>query len=395
MSRRIQPTLMDYVVIAINPALIIVLINSLVYFLLEMLYQGQYPERLHFCLSLFILGAVLIARISMEEGREHAAPFGIALAVVISLAMHQFVSYKGTSLDAVGWLINYGMIALAWWCAHKLTWDCTLVDETQDASGEGLLQTVGLEKQDTGDAATTKHEEPLKPKAGKKRDGRAESFPVGGAILPAFSVEKDRKSWWETFLERRRRPHAPGAWIIYFSLAALPIFGFGQAFIPESNVVSRRYTFVLLCVYVASALGLLMTTSFLGLRRYLRQRRLEMPPAMVATWLSTGAVLVIWLLFLTALLPRTNAEYSISALLAERGVALLQLARELKERNAALGKQRGNRILGVCSWQKRRQEEKPDDKHRAGRKPRGDHGRRHLKPPLSQIPPQSKKARSH
>ena len=71
MPRRIQPTLMDYVVIAINPALIIVLINSLVYFLLEMFYQGQYPERLHFCLSLFIFGAVLIARISMEEGREH------------------------------------------------------------------------------------------------------------------------------------------------------------------------------------------------------------------------------------------------------------------------------------------------------------------------------------
>ena len=48
MPRRIEPTLMDYVVIAVNPALIIVLINSLVYFLLEMFYQGQYPERLHF-----------------------------------------------------------------------------------------------------------------------------------------------------------------------------------------------------------------------------------------------------------------------------------------------------------------------------------------------------------
>src|SRR6478736_2103412 len=185
MSRRIQPTLMDYVVIAINPPLIIVLINSLIYFLLEMFYQGQYPERLHFCLSLFILGAVLIARISMEEGREHAAPFGIALAVVISLAMHQFVSYKGTSLDAVGWLINYAMIALAWWCAHKLTWDCTLVDETQDASGEGLLQTVGLEKQEAGNIRTTKHEEPSKPPAKKTPDRSADSFPAGGAILPA------------------------------------------------------------------------------------------------------------------------------------------------------------------------------------------------------------------
>lgn len=314
MPRRIQPTLMDYLVIAINPALIIVLIGSLVYFLLEMFYQGQYPERLHFCLSLFILGAVLIARISMEEGREHAAPFGIALAVVISLAMHQFVSYKGTSLDAVGWLINYAMIALAWWCAHKLTWDCTLVDETQDASGEGLLQTVGLEKQGAGDAEPPEQNEPLRQPARNERDRSANSFPAGGAIVPAPSVEKDRESWWATFLQRRRRPHAPGVWIVYFSLAALPIFGIGQAFIPTTNAASRRYTFVLLCVYIASALGLLLTTSFLGLRRYLRQRRLEMPPAMVATWLSTGAVLVICLLFLTALLPRTNAEYSISAL---------------------------------------------------------------------------------
>jgi hypothetical protein len=303
---------MDYVVIAINPALIIVLINSLVYFLLEMFYQGQYPERLHFCLSMFILGAVLIARISMEEGWEHAAPFGIALAVVISLAMYKFVSYKGTSLDAVGWLVNYGMIALAWWCAHRLTWDCTLVDETQDASGEGLLQTVGLEKQ-AGDEIATNQEQPKEP-AAKTRDRSANSFSATGAILPAPSIEKDRKSWWERFLERRRRPHAPGVWIVYFSLAALPIFGFGQAFIPVANAASRRYAFVLLLVYVAAALGLLLTTSFLGLRRYLRQRRLEMPPAMAAAWLSTGAVLVICLLFLTALLPRSNAEYSISAL---------------------------------------------------------------------------------
>src|SRR5258707_15758871 len=59
MSRRLQPTLIDYVVIAINPALIMVLIGSLIYFILEMCYQGQYPERLHFCLSMFILGAVL------------------------------------------------------------------------------------------------------------------------------------------------------------------------------------------------------------------------------------------------------------------------------------------------------------------------------------------------
>ena len=37
----------------------------------------------------------------------------------------------------------------------------------------------------------------------------------------------------------------------------------------------RRWAFQLLCVYVASGLGLLLTTSFLGLRRYLRRRGVE------------------------------------------------------------------------------------------------------------------------
>ena len=111
MSRRPKPELFDYMVIAINPALIMVLIGSLVYFLLEMFYQGQYPARLHFCLTAFIFAAVLVARISMEDGWEHAAPFGIALAVAISLAMHKFVSYEHTSVETVGWIVNYALIA--------------------------------------------------------------------------------------------------------------------------------------------------------------------------------------------------------------------------------------------------------------------------------------------
>src|SRR5262245_22442601 len=217
MPRRIQPTLMDYVVIAINPALIIVLINSLVYFLLEMFYQGQYPERLHFCLSMFILGAVLIARISMEEGWEHAAPFGIALAIAISLAMHRFVSYENTSVEALGWIINYALIALAWWCANKLTWDCTLIDETQDASGEGLLQTVGFEN--AGKNAKTTSDTPARDAAKspateaeskKKSNGRnknpAFDDDLGWSTKSAKHTEEE-KSWWQRFLDRRRRPH--------------------------------------------------------------------------------------------------------------------------------------------------------------------------------------------
>ncbi len=103
-------------------------------------------------------------------------------------------------------------------------------------------------------------------------------------------------------------------WVVYFSLAALPIFGIGQWLIPVADAAGRRQTFWLLCVYVASGLGLLLTTSFLGLRRYLRQRRIEMPALMANVWLSAGVAIILLLLVVAALLPRPSAEYAISQL---------------------------------------------------------------------------------
>ena len=319
MAQRLKATLLDYMVVAINPALIMLLIGSLVYFLLEMLYQGQYPERLHFCLTMFIFGAVLVARISMESGLERAAPFGIILALLMCVAMLRFVEYHGSNLEQVGWIINYALVALILWCAYKLTWDCTLIDDMQDASGEGLLQTARLDSTGAKPAVAKPTDAPSGnknelPNSTSRRAKKDRSEIPTTDILPLEQAPTKRLSWWQRFLERRRRPHAPGIWIVYFSLAALPIFGLGQVFIPVENAGSRRYAFGLLCVYVACGLGLLLTTSFLGLRRYLRQRRLEMPVAMAGTWLTTGAVLIVAILIFTALVPRPNAEYSISRL---------------------------------------------------------------------------------
>ena len=58
MARRLQKTLVDYLVIAISPALIITLVGSLVFFLLEVFYHGNFQLRLHYVFALFIIGAV-------------------------------------------------------------------------------------------------------------------------------------------------------------------------------------------------------------------------------------------------------------------------------------------------------------------------------------------------
>lgn len=292
MARRLHQTLADYVVIAISPALIMALVGSLVFFLLGVFYQGAFPERLYWVMACFVFAAVLISRISIAEGFERAAPFGAVLAVLVAIASNRFMEYQGGWIQHVGFLVNWGLIALTWWCAHRLTWDCTVIDDDQDASGEGLLQVAGLER----------------------TEGSAEAKAEQERRLEGTTSRNAPAGIWQRYVQHQRRPHAPGVWVVYFSLAALPLFGLGQWFIPESNVGGRRIAFWLLTVYVAAGIGLLLTTSFLGLRRYLRQRRIEMPTLMANLWLGTGAVIIVVLLVLTALLPRPSAEYAISEL---------------------------------------------------------------------------------
>jgi hypothetical protein len=81
--------------------------------------------------------------------------------------------------------------------------------------------------------------------------------------------------------------------------------------VPPENLDTRRYTFWLMVIYVGSGLGLLLTTCFLGLRRYLRQRQLQMPKTITGIWLTTGGLLILALLLIGALLPRPNAEYAL------------------------------------------------------------------------------------
>ncbi len=242
-KQRPDKTLADYLAIAVSPVLIMVLVGSLTFFLQGMLYQGQFDSRVKWILFWFVLGSVLIARIAIESGREHASIFTLGLGAVVSLAVFKFVPEKQLAV--------IGCLALIWWLTDKLTWDCTLIDETEDASGEGLLQVAGV-----GDQANLSD----------------------NAVEDAAAQKKRRPFWMRLLLnttERAGRPHAPGLWVVYFSLMALPVFGFGQAMIPRGQTAERGFAFQCLFCFVGAALGLLMLTSFLGLRRYLRQRGLQ------------------------------------------------------------------------------------------------------------------------
>jgi hypothetical protein len=283
MAKRLFMTTADYVTIALSPALIMTLVGSLVFFLIEVLYVGEYQARLMYVFALFVFAAVLVARISIESGTEYASLFALPLGLATFFVLLRFVEHP----SPFSWLINVGLMCVVWWSAHKLTWDCTLIDDDEDSSGEGLMQRIGV---DEGTSA---------------RDAPA----TDNELL----ADKDAAApWWRRILKPSKGKHTPGVWVLYFSIAALPLFGIGQHWVPAAEVGRRRYVFALLLVYVASALALLVTTSFLGLRRYLRQRHVEMPAPMAATWVAIGAVLIVIVMLLAALIPRPHAEYAIS-----------------------------------------------------------------------------------
>jgi hypothetical protein len=189
-------------------------------------------------------------------------------------------------------------MALIWWSAHKLTWDCTHVDDNRDASGRGLLAAAGLTETDSLSREPAASADDTRPNK-KRRNKRAPQS-------SAFSSWTTR--WWNHRERQKDKPHTPGVWVIYFALAALPLFAIGQSLIPPEDGDRRRATFLQMAVYVGSALGLLATTSLLGLRKYLRQRKAKMPGSLTAGWLGLGAVLIAVFLAIGAFLPRPYSE---------------------------------------------------------------------------------------
>ena len=261
----------DYLVVCISPVLIMLLVGSLSFFLIQVFFRGEAVGSVRWVMFWFVLAVVLVARIGIEQGTGQAAVYGLALAAATWLYLIRIHP---------AFILGMILLGVVWWCAHKLTWDCTLIDEDEDASGGGLLQTVGDRKKFA----------PLKKNAAKNYGSKSERN------------------------QPPPKPHPPGLWVVWFSLAALPLFGIGQMLLPSDDIAARHAGFEFLFVYVTAALGLLLTTSFLGLRRYLRQRYLPMPPMIAFGWIRFGVGVAVFVLVAALLLPRPGASDAWQAL---------------------------------------------------------------------------------
>jgi len=127
--------LVDHLIAAIIPALIMSMVGGLLFFLLDLWYEGPFLARLRWILFWFIFGIVLITRIGMRVGSEQAKGYGFALGGAVALVASTFAGFQPLLLAIMGFV---------WWATHKLTYDCTLEEQDQD-QGRGLLQETGLD----------------------------------------------------------------------------------------------------------------------------------------------------------------------------------------------------------------------------------------------------------
>ena len=286
MAKPYRNTLADYVVIGFSPVLLVGLLTCLVWFLLEMLYTGRSSVsagealwQLRYILFWFVMAVVLITRLSLTDSGTKAIIYGLILGLVVTFATLTFVKIPVDGpLGRLGLLVPPALLALTWVCAHWITKDCTHIseDEEDESANVGVMDQLQ-------DKRTAQIDDPLADTA-------------QGRWMADYQQERAKE----------RRKHAPGTLVVYFSLAALPLFGLGQAIIPRTDPDGRRYIFWLLVGYVGCGLGLLMTTTFLGLRRYMYLRKLRMPRTMTGTWLGLGAATVVLLLLVGAFLPRPD-----------------------------------------------------------------------------------------
>lgn len=244
------------------------------------LYQGGHPQRVSWTLLMFTLGAVGIARVAIEQDRTYSMGYAAILGIAAFIAMSRFADSP---------IFSVFILVVIAYLADVIVRDCTLIDEDADVSGQGLIDSGRL---------FVKHQ--IHADVDSTQDDTESPVAVSSS---------------------GRRVQQPGRTVMYLALGALPLFGIGQFFLRNTPDIWARAQ-ALLAFYLFASLSLLVTTSFLGLRRYLRQRRVDMPKDVSVAWLAGGLgmiALVLGIAFIAPMPGTALATFELPALIDSPG----------------------------------------------------------------------------
>ncbi|GAB4130185.1 DUF4129 domain-containing protein [Thermopirellula anaerolimosa] len=274
-------TAVDFFARLVNPVLVMMMVGSLAFLLQESFYRGDFPMRLRWVSGLFVFAAVLIAWITIEMGRVRAGLYLSPLLILGVVALDRFVETHILGIPALTTVFHVIVVVSIWLVCHHVMLDCLLLDEDAAPSGgKGLLEEWASS--------------PV-PQASAEKEGGSqnpsEKAPIGERENVALG-----KFWDRVYPERPQGP--PGRTVLYVLLGGLLVIAVAGLNGPAQG------TAVYAATYVASGLGLLMTTSLLQLRLYLRQRDLAMPGDAVRGWGVVGGAVIVGVLLLAWLLPK-------------------------------------------------------------------------------------------
>jgi hypothetical protein len=313
-ASRLRPTALDGLIAGLSPLLIIGMICSLVFFLVIIVYQGNYQQRLMYILGLYTLAIVLVARIAIEQSRSLAFGYTALLGTATLFVTLRFVSFQGI-LAPFSLPIVAGFLILIGWLADRITFDCTLIDEQKEESGVGLLQSLGFLANPRNAVGPNAHKESAKrltrPPSPPLPLPEADKSPFIGNAARGDGLRTGSKNLDPSRQISKAKKHNPGIWVLYFAWMAIPLFGLGQLMIPGEDDSSRRLAFLFLFGYLFFALSLLAITAFLSMRRYLRKRDTPMPSALSIAWIGGGIAGALTLLVLVSLLPLPSGSYGL------------------------------------------------------------------------------------
>ncbi len=267
------------------------MISSLAHFFMLIFYNGMYSASVNWTLLMYTMGAVSVARIAIEQDRTYSLGYLGALGLAAFVVM--LGSLQGSPIFVAG------ILALIAYLADRITRDCTMIDDSVDASGQGLI-----------DFGSSKLREQL---AANEKAATTENA-VGHDTAEASETDVVHVP------KAKKKTHQPGRTVMYLALGALPLFGIGQ-FLLRSDSLTWGSAQKHLAIYLFSSLSLLVATSFLGLRRYLRQRRVDMPNDVSFAWLAGGLALIALILGIAYMAPmpgRALASFEIPQMLKSR-----------------------------------------------------------------------------
>ena len=301
----------DLLIDAAVPAMILIMVWSLVFFLLDVrfIFDETNDQSLRIFGFSLILGVVGINRLLATDGSEepllYIGLFGMvtfvgSLALTSGYDTGPIGGVVGYRLNAWGAaFFNLTLVGFLWWMTNRLMHECC-IDENRSAGDIGIL---------TGTLrnfrAAARHDTVAKVTREKRKKDKEEIFPMNE--LEAFDPMewKPAESGPSAFAAPAQRlaRHHPGISIFYFSVPVLAIFALGLPVLMQGGPDWVRTGHVYVALVTFAALSLLLLTSLGGLREYFRSRRVHFPPGIVFFWLGLGGVMIFMVMFGAFALP--------------------------------------------------------------------------------------------